>query len=338
MDRHYSFGMSRLVAILSILVRPYFVLRVPGIPRTLGRVVVVSVQLLGTPLKSFLAHNFGLDQAVGVEGTVSLTFDDGFQSAFDASRILDQAGLHGTYYIITRVLGRPGYMTVDEVKELCARGHQIGSHTRTHPHLPTLTLVQQNDEIAGSRQDLKGWGIDATAFAFPYGEYDSNSMIALHEAGFETSRTTDQRLSGTDPYLLPGFPVTNTTTVASVIAAIDYARRNGTHLILEWHRFDEQAENEINWRSDQLKAVVDYLVQNDVRVVAVAKQEIRRKALLPAGLVELFQTTYFVPRLESSTMWCEPCQKNQRKTPEGVGVRRRKSLTLYWTTRRLGNV
>ena len=68
MDRHYSFGMSRLVAILSILVRPYFVLRVPGIPQTLGRVVVVSVLLLGTPLKSFLAHNFGLDQAVGGEG------------------------------------------------------------------------------------------------------------------------------------------------------------------------------------------------------------------------------------------------------------------------------
>jgi len=147
-------------------------------------VVVVSVLLLGTPLKSFLAHNFELDQAVGVKGTVSLTFDDGFQSAFDASRILDQAGLHGTYYIITRVLGRPGYMTVDEVKELYARGHQIGSHTRTHPHLPTLTLVQQNDAIAGSRQDLKGWGIDATAFAFPYGEYDSNSMIALQDSTY----------------------------------------------------------------------------------------------------------------------------------------------------------
>jgi peptidoglycan/xylan/chitin deacetylase (PgdA/CDA1 family) len=309
-DRHYSFGMSRLVAILSILVRPYLVLRVPGIPQTLGRMVVVSVLLLGAPLKSFLAHNFGLDPAVGVEGTVSLTFDDGFQSAFDASRILDQAGLHGTYYIITRVLGRPGYMTVDEVKELCARGHQIGSHTRTHPHLPTLTLVQQNDEIAGSRRDLKAWGIDATAFAFPYGEHDSNSMIALQEAGFETARTTDQRLSGTDPYLLPGFPVTNTTTVASVIATIDYAHRNGTHLILEWHRFDEQAENEINWRSDQLKAVVDYLVKNHVRVVAVVKQEIRREALLPAGLVGLFQTTRFVPRLESSTMWFERCPKN----------------------------
>ena len=213
----------------------------------------------------------GAGQSTSSEGTVSLTFDDGFQSAFDASRILDQAGVHGTYYIITGALGRPGYMTVEEVKDLAARGHQIGAHTRTHPHLPTLGLAQQKDEIAGSRQDLKAWGIDATAFAFPYGEHDDNSIVALHEAGFETARTTDQNLSGADPYLLPGFPITNRITVANVLAAIDGTRKSGTHLILEWHRIDEQAGNEINWWSGQLKAVVEYLVQNHVRIVAVTK-------------------------------------------------------------------
>jgi peptidoglycan/xylan/chitin deacetylase (PgdA/CDA1 family) len=218
-----------------------------------------------------LDRNFGWHQAANTEGSVSLTFDDGFQSAFDASHILDQAGLHGTYYIITQSLGRPGYMTLDEVKDLAARGHQIGAHSRTHPHLPNLSLAQQQDEIAGSRQDLKSWGIDASAFAFPYGEYDDNSLVALHDSGFETARTTDPRFSGVNPYLLPGFPITNTTTVANVIAAIDAARENDNHLILEWHRIDEKAENEINWWSGQLQAVVDYLAKNHIKVVAVTK-------------------------------------------------------------------
>jgi peptidoglycan/xylan/chitin deacetylase (PgdA/CDA1 family) len=222
-------------------------------------------------IRAYLAHNWGAEKTSGVEGTVSLTFDDGFQSAFNASGILDAAGLHATYYIITHALGASEYMTADEVKLLAARGNQIGAHTRTHPHLPTLTLAQQESEIEGSKEDLKQLGIDATAFAYPFGEHDENSAIALHEAGFETARTTDSRMDGSDPYRLQGFSINNKTTVESVIAAIEHARRNGTHLILVWHRIDEKDDNPINWRSEQLKEVVDYIVQNHVKVVPVTK-------------------------------------------------------------------
>src|SRR6266849_913735 len=218
-------------------------------------------------LKAYLAHNFG-EQPPG-EAVVSLTFDDGYQTAFAAASILDKAGLHGTFYIITKALGGKDYMTADEVKALVARGHEIGAHTRTHPHLPTLTLAQQEAEIGGSKQDLQAMGIEAKAFAYPYGEHDDNSIVALQVAGFTSARTTDRTLSGQNPLSLQGYSITPETTVSDVVAAIDYAERNNTHLILTGHRVGEDG-NAISWKLEQLQAVVDYLVKTGVKVKTVS--------------------------------------------------------------------
>jgi hypothetical protein len=42
--------MKRLAAVLSILIGPYLVLRLPGAPQASGRGIIVSVLLLGTPV------------------------------------------------------------------------------------------------------------------------------------------------------------------------------------------------------------------------------------------------------------------------------------------------
>src|SRR6476620_10831480 len=42
--------MAKWAAFLSILIGPYFVLRLPGVPQTLGRAVAVSILLFGAPV------------------------------------------------------------------------------------------------------------------------------------------------------------------------------------------------------------------------------------------------------------------------------------------------
>ena len=221
-----------------------------------------------TSLKTFLAQNFG-DHVESGSAMVSLTFDDGFQSAFDATEVLDKAGLHGTYYIITKALGTKGYMTEDEVKQLASRGHEVGGHSRTHPHLPLLTLEQQEAEIGGGRDDLKALGINAQTFAYPYGEHNSITLAALQASGYKGARTTDNTLSGRDPFLLQGYSLNNKTLVTDVIAAIDNARRNGTWLILTFHRVNETSDNQINVSQELLQQIVNYLVQTNTKVVTV---------------------------------------------------------------------
>lgn len=79
---------------------------------------------------------------------VTLSFNDGYASAYKYGLlIVDAAGLKCTDYIITLAISEPGYVTKEEVLAMQAKGHEIGAHTRTHPHLPEFNPAQQKAEI-----------------------------------------------------------------------------------------------------------------------------------------------------------------------------------------------
>lgn len=106
------------------------------------------------------------------QGMISLNFDDGPLTVYqNAIPILNAAGMKSTQYIITGTMnsGSPYYVTQQQVLNMAAQGHEIGAHTRTHPHLTTLTQQQMTDEIAGSKSDLQAIGLHPTTFAYPSG-------------------------------------------------------------------------------------------------------------------------------------------------------------------------
>ena len=119
--------------------------------------------------------------------------------------------------------------------------------------------------------DLKALGITPASFAYPYGEHNDDSLAALHTAGFRTARTTDRTLSGHNSFLLQGLSITPETTSAEIIQAIDSVQRNGTWLILTFHRIDE-AGNGISASHELLQDIVDYLVQHKMEVRTVGQQ------------------------------------------------------------------
>jgi len=215
-------------------------------------------------LRDYLAYNFSDTPAT--EGKVSITFDDGFKSALRAVPILDKAGIKATWYIITRALNHDTYMSTEDVKMLAAMGQEIGAHTRTHPHLPTLTLAQQEDEISGSIADLATLGLHPVSFAYPYGEHNEDSLAAVQKSGFKTARTTDRTISR-NPYLLQGFSITSETQIEDIERAIQTAQRNGEWLILTFHKIDE--DGSISASHELVQQIVDYLIQNKIKVTTV---------------------------------------------------------------------
>jgi peptidoglycan/xylan/chitin deacetylase (PgdA/CDA1 family) len=222
-------------------------------------------------LQDYVAYNFETKTVASTRARVSLTFDDGFESAYTkALPILDKAGLKGEWYIITKSLGEAGYMTAEQVMALAADGQEVGGHTRTHPHLPTLTLEEQESEIAGGRQDLMALGINAKSFAYPYGEHNEDTLTAVRAAGFSSARTTDQNLSGRNPYLLQGYSVRPETTFEEIRHAVAQAQSRGSWLILTFHRIDDEG-NPISASSKLLQQIVDYLIQNHITVTTVAE-------------------------------------------------------------------
>ena len=72
--------------------------------------------------------------ATSANGGWLLTFDDGGVSA--VTRIadrLEERQLRGVFFITTDRVGTPGFLSVAQVRDLGARGHVIGSHSRSHP-------------------------------------------------------------------------------------------------------------------------------------------------------------------------------------------------------------
>ena len=76
----------------------------------------------------------------------SFTFDDGLMSQYTyAAPLLDSYGFKGTFFIISAAMTDelPGiwrYGTWDQFRSMSVDGHEIGSHTVTHPDLTTLAI------------------------------------------------------------------------------------------------------------------------------------------------------------------------------------------------------
>jgi peptidoglycan/xylan/chitin deacetylase (PgdA/CDA1 family) len=82
-------------------------------------------------------------------------------------------------------------MTVDQVRQLAERGHEIGSHTLWHPILTTMPTRDRRNEIEGAKKLLQKWTKrDVTGFCYPNGDFDAAVIRLLDEAGHGYACTT----------------------------------------------------------------------------------------------------------------------------------------------------
>jgi peptidoglycan/xylan/chitin deacetylase (PgdA/CDA1 family) len=82
-------------------------------------------------------------------------------------------------------------MTASEVRGISASGLiEIGAHSVTHPALSQWTRAQQASEITRSRDACRELvGYQPRAFAYPYGDYDDDTVKIVGEAGFQIACT-----------------------------------------------------------------------------------------------------------------------------------------------------
>lgn len=209
------------------------------------------------------------------EGIVSINFDDGYESAYEKGLpIFDKVGIKTTLFIITRKLDDPNYMTIGQLKSAHIQGHEIAAHTKTHPHLSTLSQFDQADEIEGSVNDLRKLGIDPGSFAYPFGDFNGTTVNIVRGAGFIGARTIHKGMndSSSDRLLLNCYVIDpdHTTDINQITQAIDDAQKKGTWLILLFHRVDETG-NPISVRHELVQEVVDYLVSHKIATATMSE-------------------------------------------------------------------
>jgi len=114
----------------------------------------------------------------GKRAAVTLTFDDNYANQFTIGLpLLNSRGFKGTYFVVTsRVDSGVGGVTWDTVRYAASLGHEIASHSVTHPGPPSypnwlvdLDSAQLRSELTVSRQriDEEVPGQKCLTFAYP---------------------------------------------------------------------------------------------------------------------------------------------------------------------------
>lgn len=152
---------------------------------------------------------------------IILTFDDGYQDAYDnAFPLLQKYQMAGMFYLIIDKIGTPGYSTWDEIIKMQKAGMDFGSHTLTHPNLRNLTITNMKREIEGSKEILgQKIGQEITDFCYPSGKYDNEVLKELQMDNYQTAVTTNSGISSLkdNPFLLKRLRITDSTNVQAIL-------------------------------------------------------------------------------------------------------------------------
>ena len=137
------------------------------------------------------------DIAVDHKTGTAVSFDDGFLSTYRiAYPLLKQKGIPFIVYVATDFIGRPGYMTGEQIHELAQDQDicTIGSHMCSHRKTREMSDREIRKEWADSKSILeKITGRPVEHAALPYGSVASCSGKSIRfgfEAGYRTVATT----------------------------------------------------------------------------------------------------------------------------------------------------
>ena len=132
---------------------------------------------------------------------VMLTFDDTHLEHYTmAAPVLSHAGFRGVFFTMAVVIGKQGYMTKAQIKQLSDSGHTIGGHTWDHPDLRKLDGKEWDYQLNKPKDQLEQiTGKSINCFAYPYGAWNETAISELKVRGVSIAFQLSNRQSETEP-------------------------------------------------------------------------------------------------------------------------------------------
>jgi peptidoglycan/xylan/chitin deacetylase (PgdA/CDA1 family) len=193
---------------------------------------------------------------------VSLTFDDGFEgNVTTVLPVLNSYGFKSTQCYATQyVEGQPAQ--VQNVLAFKNAGHEICSHTVTHPYMTRITLATLTYELTHSQSYLESiTGAPVQNFASPYGDYNASVNNEIRKY-YRSHRTVDEGYNSKDnfdPYRIRVQNMQVTTTLAQYQEWLATAKATNTWLVLVYHKVDttglEQFDTKVSDFGQQMTAL-----------------------------------------------------------------------------------
>lgn len=143
----------------------------------------------------------------------AVTFDDAYQSVIhNALPELRSRNIPCALFVVADLLGEyprwagtngfdpdDRFITSEQLRGLSTDLVLVGSHTMTHPSLPSLAQKAAQREVCESRKNLQSMlEREVRLFAFPHGAFNDFLIKCCHEAGYERVFSIERRMAFSD--------------------------------------------------------------------------------------------------------------------------------------------
>ena len=118
------------------------------------------------------------------DNVISVTFDAswGGDKTLKILDLLDQYNAKATFFLVGIWVDKYPEL----VKEIAARGHEIGNHSASHAHFTQISESQIRQELKDCSDKIEALtGTRPTLFRPPYGDYNSKVITVVRDAGYE---------------------------------------------------------------------------------------------------------------------------------------------------------
>lgn len=118
------------------------------------------------------------------DNVIAVTFDAswGADNTPKLLDILDEYDAKCTFFLVGLWVDK----YPDMVQAIVERGHEIGNHSATHPHMSKLSESKMMEELRMMSDKVeKLTGVRPTLFRPPYGDYNNSVIRTVRSAGYE---------------------------------------------------------------------------------------------------------------------------------------------------------
>ncbi|HUT06406.1 MAG TPA: polysaccharide deacetylase family protein [Nitrosopumilaceae archaeon] len=185
---------------------------------------------------------------------VLISLDDGYKSQFELARpIFNQYGINATFLVICGSIDEnsSSYMSPDMLLTLESEGHDVQSHSMTHPHFTDLSSSERIFELGGAIQCLEDIGInDVHMFSLPFDDgWDDPDVVNDISNYYEFSRSHIGDLF----YLYCDYPGSGQTDCSTYDSNGDF-QENNRYSIPYYNHNNVETDN-----SDDLETLEDFI-------------------------------------------------------------------------------
>ncbi len=194
-------------------------------------------------------------------GALSFTFDDGYDSQYSIGvPALNQLGFKGTFFLVTDFVSSSptGW---DNWRTAAGTGQEIGSHTKTHPYLTSLSFSGMQDEILGSKTiiDSQITSQKCISFAYPFGDLNGD-VEGIVESAYIGARGVRWGLNSS-PFDLfnmhVDFPDDADSRGVTLESQVDLAEQSGQWMIAGFHGLDGTGYGDVT--ADWFRQFIGYV-------------------------------------------------------------------------------